>query len=129
MSNSYLSPWARPGDLARIEENVTASAPKKSSTKGKKADRGIATKTKANEGVVYKVWTSLLSHVYVLWHVQVSDTRIVIAIDPSDEDVDLPERCRVLKLANSVTYDRYAIPARRDKQNCVLILVQDGKST
>jgi DNA polymerase alpha-associated DNA helicase A len=40
---------------------------------------------------------------------QVSDTRIVIAVDPPDvgsEELDLPERCRVIKLANSVTYDR-----------------------
>jgi DNA polymerase alpha-associated DNA helicase A len=36
----------------------------------------------------------------------VSDTRIVIAVDPSEDEVDLPDRCRVLKLANSVTYDR-----------------------
>ncbi|OBZ66935.1 DNA polymerase alpha-associated DNA helicase A [Grifola frondosa] len=39
----------------------------------------------------------------------VQDTRIVIAIEPSESDgdeLDLPERCRVLKLANSVTYDR-----------------------
>lgn len=35
-----------------------------------------------------------------------TDTRIVIAIDPSDDEVDLPERCRIVKLANSVTYDR-----------------------
>lgn len=42
---------------------------------------------------------------------QVSDTRIVIAVDSSDsgsDDLDLPERCRVVKLANSVTYDRCA---------------------
>lgn len=37
-----------------------------------------------------------------------TDSKITIAIDPSDDDVDLPERCRVVKLANSVTYDRYA---------------------
>lgn len=35
-----------------------------------------------------------------------TDTKITIAIDPSDDDVDLPERCRIVKLANSVTYDR-----------------------
>lgn len=43
---------------------------------------------------------------------KVSDTRVVVAVEPSDsssEDLDLPERCRVLKLANSVTYDRYPI--------------------
>ncbi|CAL1709626.1 unnamed protein product [Somion occarium] len=49
-------------------------------------------RSKAPEGVVYKV----------------TDVRIVIAIDTSDssEELDLPDRCRVLKLANSVTYDR-----------------------
>ena len=44
------------------------------------------------------------------YNIQVSDTRITIAIDASDtasEALDLPERCRVVKLANSVTYDRY----------------------
>ena len=38
-----------------------------------------------------------------------SDTRIVVAVDSSEsssDDLDLPERCRVLKLANSVTYER-----------------------
>lgn len=47
----------------------------------------------AVEGVVYKV----------------SESRIVIAVDPSHSDLsdfELPERCRVLKLANSITYDR-----------------------
>lgn len=47
----------------------------------------------AVEGVVYKV----------------SDTRIVIAVDSSRSDLsdfELPQRCRVLKLANSITYDR-----------------------
>ena len=41
---------------------------------------------------------------------QVTDTKIVIAVDPpetSGEDLNLPDRCRVVKLANSVTYDRY----------------------
>lgn len=40
---------------------------------------------------------------------QVTDTRIVVALNPpdsSDVDIDFPERCRVVKLANSVTYDR-----------------------
>jgi DNA polymerase alpha-associated DNA helicase A len=44
---------------------------------------------------------------------QVSETRVVIAVDPSDstpsDDLDLPERCRVVKLANSVTFDRHVI--------------------
>ncbi|KAA1474386.1 P-loop containing nucleoside triphosphate hydrolase protein [Dentipellis sp. KUC8613] len=82
----------RPGDLARIEENVSSTgAPRKSAKKGKTGSEGKS--NQGAEGVVYKV----------------SDTRIVIAVEPSEsssEDLDLPERCRVLKLANSVTYDR-----------------------
>jgi DNA polymerase alpha-associated DNA helicase A len=35
---------------------------------------------------------------------QVSDTRIIVACDA--EDIDLPDRCRIVKLANSLTYDR-----------------------
>ncbi|KAG9226737.1 hypothetical protein CCMSSC00406_0008437 [Pleurotus cornucopiae] len=77
----------RPGDLARIEANASSNA---STKKPKKAT--APSDTKAVEGVVYKV----------------SDTRIVIAVDQSDasDDIDLPQVCRVLKLANSVTYDR-----------------------
>ena len=41
---------------------------------------------------------------------KVSDARIILAVDASDsgvdEDLDLPERSRIVKLANSVTYDR-----------------------
>ncbi|KAI0670379.1 P-loop containing nucleoside triphosphate hydrolase protein [Trametes maxima] len=80
----------RPGDLARIEEHTTTSVQKKS-TKPKKA--GASEKSDGVEGVVYKV----------------SDTRIVIAVDPPEtngDDLNLPERSRVVKLANSVTYDR-----------------------
>ncbi|KAI0321507.1 P-loop containing nucleoside triphosphate hydrolase protein [Amylostereum chailletii] len=79
----------RPGDLARIEENVTSSGPKKKSSQSKKT-QGETASSKAPEGVV-------------------SDTRVVIAVESSDsssDDLDLPERCRVVKLANSVTYDR-----------------------
>ncbi|KAJ6463958.1 AAA domain-containing protein [Mycena sanguinolenta] len=80
----------RPGDLARIEANVSASGPSKKAAAKKPAENKGSQQA---EGVVYRV----------------TDTRIVIAIDGSDsssEDLDLPERCRVLKLANSVTYDR-----------------------
>ncbi|KAJ7845929.1 AAA domain-containing protein [Mycena leptocephala] len=78
----------RPGDLARIEANVSSAGPSKKTPK-----KPTETKGSQAEGVVYRV----------------TDTRIVVAIDGSDsssEDLDLPERCRVLKLANSVTYDR-----------------------
>ncbi|KAF6751163.1 P-loop containing nucleoside triphosphate hydrolase protein [Ephemerocybe angulata] len=78
----------RNGDLARIEPNIasTAKKPKKVTTSADaKAQQQV-------EGVVYRV----------------SDTKIVIAVDPAEgsDDLDLPERCRVVKLANSVTYDR-----------------------
>ncbi|KIL66018.1 hypothetical protein M378DRAFT_186133 [Amanita muscaria Koide BX008] len=81
----------RPGDLARIEEHVSSNAPTK---KAKKGPSSAVTESRGHaEGVVYKV----------------SDTRIVIAMDQADsntDELDLPERCRVVKLANSVTYDR-----------------------
>jgi hypothetical protein len=41
---------------------------------------------------------------------KVTDARIILAVDApdsgTDEDLDLPERSRIVKLANSVTYDR-----------------------
>ncbi|KAG1861195.1 AAA domain-containing protein [Suillus subalutaceus] len=92
-SQSFPPHNFRPGDLARIEENVSSNAAAKKSAKSKKVASAGAESSHTAEGVVYKV----------------SDTRIVIAVDPSDsrsDDLDLPERCRVLKLANSVTYDR-----------------------
>ncbi|KAI0780930.1 P-loop containing nucleoside triphosphate hydrolase protein [Trametes elegans] len=82
----------RPGDLARIEEHTTSTVQKKTA-KPKKAGTAEKAKNDGVEGVVYKV----------------SDTKIVIAADPpetSGEDLNLPDRCRVVKLANSVTYDR-----------------------
>ncbi|KAG1767833.1 AAA domain-containing protein [Suillus occidentalis] len=92
-SQSFPPHNFRPGDLARIEDNASSNTAAKKTSKSKKAVSAIAESSHATEGVVYKV----------------SDTRIVIAVDPSDsrsDDLDLPERCRVLKLANSVTYDR-----------------------
>ena len=69
--------------------------------------------THKSEGVVYKARTSDRPHSPIFLsdytHLKVSETRIVIAVDPPDsasEDLDLPERVRVVKLANSVTYDR-----------------------
>ncbi|CDO68285.1 hypothetical protein BN946_scf184799.g12 [Trametes cinnabarina] len=92
-STPIFSPHSlRPGDLARIEEH-TASATQKKAGKPKKAGSADKTRDEGVEGVVYKT----------------SDTRIVIAVDPpetSGEDLNLPERCRVVKLANSVTFDR-----------------------
>ncbi|KAF9648266.1 P-loop containing nucleoside triphosphate hydrolase protein [Thelephora ganbajun] len=84
----------RPGDIARIEDNSTGGKPK-GAGKNKKVDADKSTTSgKQIEGVVYKV----------------TDARIVLAVDPPDsstnEDLDLPERSRIVKLANSVTYDR-----------------------
>ncbi|KAL0946071.1 hypothetical protein HGRIS_012344 [Hohenbuehelia grisea] len=81
----------RPGDLARIEVNTTSNAPPK---KLKSKSPAGSPEKSGPEGVVYKV----------------SDTRIVVALDPpsdsSSDDLDLPSACRVVKLANNVTYDR-----------------------
>ncbi|KAI0293908.1 P-loop containing nucleoside triphosphate hydrolase protein [Russula brevipes] len=83
---------SRPGDLASIEENVASTGRSKKSAKSK----GVPVRDKikpAIDGVVYKV----------------SDSRIIIAIDSSRSDLgdfEFPERCRVLKLANSTTFDR-----------------------
>ncbi|KAF8314019.1 P-loop containing nucleoside triphosphate hydrolase protein [Clavulina sp. PMI_390] len=99
-SQLFPSHTFRPGDLARIEEHVSSAsaAAKKSAGSAKKpgsSTKGaaIAADSNASEGVVFKV---------------VTDSKIIIAIDASDssEGLDLPELCRVLKLANSVTYDR-----------------------
>ncbi|KAG1835426.1 AAA domain-containing protein [Suillus variegatus] len=96
----------RPGDLARIEENVSSNTTAKKSAKSKKAASAGAESSHTAEGVVYKV----------------SDTRIVIAVDSSDsrsDDLDLPERCRVLKLANSVTYDRMDKALSQLEKTCI----------
>ncbi|KAF7800225.1 hypothetical protein EIP86_011472 [Pleurotus ostreatoroseus] len=79
LSSSPLFPphTLRPGDLARIEEHAATS-------------RKPAKNKKAGED-------------------KVSDMRIVIAVDSSEtnnDDLDLPDRCRIVKLANSVTFDR-----------------------
>ncbi|KAG8974846.1 hypothetical protein FRC05_006779 [Tulasnella sp. 425] len=80
----------RPGDIARIEESST------SQRTGKK--KGPSTEgsgsAKAVEGVIYKI----------------TDTRAILAVDQAkdstSDDIDLPEKCRLVKLANTVTYDR-----------------------
>ena len=67
---------------------------------------------------------SFFDHLIDLPFPKVSDSRIVIAVDASEsssDDMDLPERCRVLKLANSVTYDRLVIiPTFRVMSYCGL---------
>ncbi|KAI0926477.1 hypothetical protein AcV7_005407 [Taiwanofungus camphoratus] len=104
----------RPGDLARIEENVSETSGRKKTAKGKKSGGSEALRSQSAEGVVYKV----------------SDVRLVIAIESPEsggEDPDLPERCRVLKLANSVTYDRME-KALDQLENVVLPVSDTSKS-
>ncbi|KAK4686643.1 hypothetical protein P7C73_g3483, partial [Tremellales sp. Uapishka_1] len=78
----------RNGDPVRIEPHVSTSGPTKKA-KVKKADSS-SDQESALEGVVYRV----------------SAEKVVVAVDGGKE-VDLPERLRLLKLANSVTFDRY----------------------
>ncbi|EUC61245.1 P-loop nucleoside triphosphate hydrolase [Rhizoctonia solani AG-3 Rhs1AP] len=82
----------RPGDIARIEANVSSTPGKRGAKTSKKQTQGSGdTDTQASvEGVIYKV----------------SDTRIVVSVEAESQDIELPERCRVVKLANSVTFDR-----------------------
>ncbi|KAI0831309.1 P-loop containing nucleoside triphosphate hydrolase protein [Trametes gibbosa] len=102
----------RPGDLARIEEHTTTSGSKKPVRPKKSAAADKATsRDDGVEGVIYKVTAASLqsidfAHTFLD---QISDTKIVIAVDPpetSGEDLNIPERCRIVKLANNVTYDR-----------------------
>ncbi|EMD37094.1 hypothetical protein CERSUDRAFT_155577 [Gelatoporia subvermispora B] len=112
----FPSHTLRPGDLARIEENVSPASGARKPAKGKKPISGNADSQRSGgvEGVVYKL----------------SDVRIVIAVNPSEssEDLDLPERCRVVKLANSVTYDRRVMDKAIDQLE-KLVLPGDAPST
>ncbi|KAK8864662.1 hypothetical protein IAR55_001912 [Kwoniella newhampshirensis] len=75
----------RNGDTVRIEAHVQSddTATKNKGKKKDSEDQG------AVEGVVYRV----------------GQEKIIVAVDGSKE-VDLPERLRLLKLANTVTFDR-----------------------
>ncbi len=104
----------RPGDLVRIEEHTASTSTQKKTAKAKSTGKAEKAKSNGVEGVVYKV-KKAFKHMSntcrnrALTFVQVTDTKIVVAVDPPDtsgEDLDLPDRCRVVKLANSVTYDR-----------------------
>ncbi|KAG8982674.1 hypothetical protein FRB90_006637 [Tulasnella sp. 427] len=80
----------RPGDIARIEESSTSQR----TGKKKSATGEGSSGSKAVEGVIYKI----------------TDTRAILAVDQAkdstSDDIDLPEKCRLVKLANTVTYDR-----------------------
>ncbi|ORX35634.1 putative DNA helicase [Kockovaella imperatae] len=71
----------RNGDPVRIETHV--------SNQGKGKKKKEEDEDQAVEGIVYRV----------------SQEKIVVAVDGAKE-VDLPERLRLLKLANTVTFDR-----------------------
>ncbi|OCF38686.1 DNA helicase [Kwoniella heveanensis CBS 569] len=85
--NPQLPPHTfRNGDPVRIEAHVASNATLNGTkAKGKKKDDDEG----AVEGVVYRV----------------GQEKVIVAVDGSKE-VDLPERLRLLKLANSVTFDR-----------------------
>ncbi|WRT66637.1 uncharacterized protein IL334_003596 [Kwoniella shivajii] len=90
----------RNGDPVRIEAHTT-SAPAKGKAKKKEGeDHNVV------EGVVYRV----------------SQEKVVVAVDEKKE-IDLPERLRLLKLANSVTFDRMDKTLLHLKR---LILPDDG---
>nr|KIR45308.1 DNA helicase [Cryptococcus bacillisporus CA1280] len=73
----------RSGDPVRIEAHVSSTSTK---SKGKRKE---SEDESAVEGVVYRV----------------GPEKVVVAVNESKE-IDLPERLRLLKLANSVTFDR-----------------------
>ncbi|KAB5593364.1 DNA polymerase alpha-associated DNA helicase A [Ceratobasidium theobromae] len=79
----------RPGDIARVEPNITGAAGKRGAKPPKKQLQasGDSEAQASVEGVV-------------------SDTRIVVSVEAESQDIELPERCRIIKLANSVTFDR-----------------------
>ena len=56
---------------------------------------------------------------------EVSDTRIVIAVNSEDAELDLPERCRILKLVNSVTYDRLSTERVFPSHFCLVTIRMD----
>ncbi|KAI5118949.1 hypothetical protein M0805_006295 [Coniferiporia weirii] len=101
----------RPGDIGRVEAHSLSSRVSKSKKTIKpETSAGVADV----EGVVYKV----------------SDSRIVLAVDPknreSSEDIDLPDMCRLVKLANSVTHDRMEKTVRSLQQTLVPDLFNKG---
>ncbi|KAH7337710.1 AAA domain-containing protein [Rhizoctonia solani] len=91
-SSNFPPHTFRPGDIARIEANATGTSGKRGTKTSKKQTQtsGDMDAQASVEGVVYKV----------------SDTRIVVSVEAESQDIELPERCRVVKLANSVTFDR-----------------------
>ena len=95
-SPSFPSHTFRNGDPARLEPfSAKGDTSKKGKAKGsdkagdKDQDEG------AVEGIVYRV----------------SAEKIVLAVEG---EVDVPERLRLIKLANSVTFDRYVFSERSD---------------
>ncbi|PVG02231.1 P-loop containing nucleoside triphosphate hydrolase protein [Serendipita vermifera] len=84
----------RPGDLARIDDASSSSqAPRQNTRSKSSSSKDKATQT-GIEGVVHKV----------------SNVRIIIAVDNSKStnasELDVPDHCWLLKIANTVTYDR-----------------------
>lgn len=105
----------RPGDPASI---VAQEAVRKAAPSGKKKDTAEGEGAGcAVEGVVYKVSERARGKeragelrrvlITLLLSRQVTETTITLAVSPRDgEDLELPERCRLIKMANSGTFDR-----------------------
>ncbi|KLO18880.1 P-loop containing nucleoside triphosphate hydrolase protein [Schizopora paradoxa] len=94
-SNPNFPPHSfRPGDVAQIEAHSASSttAPRKQAKQKQSANSSDVEQRKV-EGVVSKV----------------TDSKVFLSVDPQhldSKDAELPDRCRLVKLANSVTYDR-----------------------
>ncbi|WWC94533.1 hypothetical protein V866_001379 [Kwoniella sp. B9012] len=97
----------RSGDPVRIEAHISSTS-SSTKSKAKKKDHGDEGDN-AVEGIVYKV----------------SQEKVVVAVDEKKE-VDLPERLRLLKLANTVTFDRMDKTLLHLKR---LILPEEGSPT
>ncbi|KAG8830770.1 hypothetical protein FRC17_004265 [Serendipita sp. 399] len=105
----------RPGDLARIEDASSSSdVPRKA---GKSKETSKKEPSDGLDGVVYKV----------------SNARIVIALDgagsDNSDDLDIPEHCWVVKLANTITYDRMDHAVERMSKILLEIPGADGRTT
>ncbi|KAG8817863.1 hypothetical protein FRC19_011039 [Serendipita sp. 401] len=104
----------RPGDLARIEDASTSSDAVRKG--GKSRDTSERGSTRGLDGVVYKV----------------SNTRMIVTLDGAgsdSDDLDIPEHCWVIKLANTVTYDRMDHAVERMSKIVLETPGDDGRTT
>ncbi|KAF9256839.1 P-loop containing nucleoside triphosphate hydrolase protein [Marasmius fiardii PR-910] len=101
----------RTGDLASIEGSSGSSHGEKS-TKEKGSKNDASNTTTGIEGVIYKI----------------NATRVVVALN-SDRDMEVPERCRLVKVANTITYDRMDKAIDQLEEICVSNGIIPGSNT